>query len=301
MITLAELAALHEAYADALAAPITPVTIGGVTIGQVSLDQGPITIMGAINLSRDSTYRESVAVSADAAIRMSRVQTAQGARLIDLGAESSTAKAQRVGPAEQLAQLVPVIKTISSETVVSVETYVPEVVIGCLDAGAQVLNMTGRQHEDEMLRLAAEREAAVIMCFGESTNVREIGDVPLEADPMPALLDHFGPRLEAAYAVGVSKVIIDPGMGFYYGNLTDPLTRARHQAKVLAQTFRLRTLGAPICNVLPHTYDIFEDEFRKAEGFYAVLAALGGTNLLRIHEIPHVRTVLSAMRALSVS
>ena len=95
-------------------------------------------------------------------------------------------------------------------------------------------------------------------------------------------------------------MVIDPGMGFYYDNLTDPLTRARHQTRVLAHSFRLRTLGVPVCNALPHAFDLFEDEFRKAEGFFAVLASLGGTHLFRTHEVAHVRAVLAAMTALAV-
>ena len=67
----------------------------------------------------------------------------------------------------------------------------------CLDAGARILNMTGRQHEDDMLALAAEYDAAVVMCFGETANVREVADVPPDADPMPVLLDHFGPAARA--------------------------------------------------------------------------------------------------------
>jgi dihydropteroate synthase len=231
---------------------------------------------------------------------MGRIQAAQGAAVIDLGAESSNAGAARVTAADQIATLVPAVKELATEAVVSVETYEPEVVRACLDAGAGILNMTGRQHEDEMLALAAEYDAAVVMCFGTTANVREIADVPPDADPMPVLLDHFGPRLEHARSLGVHKVVVDPGMGFYYGNLVDPMTRARHQARVLAQTFQLRPLGVPVCNVLPHTYDIFGDEFRKAEGFYGVLAALGGSHLLRIHEVAHLRVVLRAMAELEV-
>jgi dihydropteroate synthase len=74
----------------------------------------------------------------------------------------------------------------------------------------------------------------------------------------------------------------------------------RHQAEVLAQSFRLRVLGVPVCNALPHAFDLFGDEFRKAEGFFAVLARLGGTDLFRTHEVPHVRAVLAAMDALDV-
>jgi dihydropteroate synthase len=118
---------------------------------------------------------------------------------------------------------------------------------------------------------------------------------------LPYLVDHFGPRLERAASLGVEQVVIDPGLGFYYGNLVDPTVRVRHQAAVLAQCFRLRRLGVPICNALPHAFDLFEDEFRKAEGFFAVLARLGGTDLLRTHEVGHVRAVLAAMDVLDVA
>ena len=294
MLSLRDLAALHATYAQEAALPVAPARLGDVLVG----DDDSV-IMGTLNLSRDSTYRESVAVSTRSAIRKARVQIAQGASVVDVGAESSTARAARVRADEQIARLLPVITEIAVETVVSVETYEPLVVEACLKSGARVLNMTGREHETEMLELAAEYDAAVIMCFVELANVREVGRVDLSADPIPALVDHFGERLETARQLGVTNVVIDPGMGFYYDNLTDPMTRARHQAKVLAHSFRLRTLGVPVCNALPHAFDLFEEEFRTAEGFFAVLAALGGTHLFRTHEVAHVRAVLTSMAELS--
>jgi len=296
MITLADLAALHASHAADLERPVAPVQVAdGLTVGD-----GAVTLMAAINLSRDSTYRESVAVSPDAALRMGRIQVAQGAAILDVGAEASHATARRVSADEQAAALVPVVKALADEAVVSVETYSPEVVRACLEAGARMLNLTGREHEDEMLRLAAAYDATVVLCYGEQANVRADADAPLEDDPLPTLVDHFRPRLANARSLGADKVLVDPGMGFTYRNLTDPLVRARLQTQVIAQCFRLRELGVPVLTVLPHTYDLFEDEFRKAEGFYAVLAALGGAHVLRIHEVPHVRAVLRAMEALSV-
>jgi dihydropteroate synthase len=299
VITLADLAALQNAHGDDWVSPVAPVVLDGPR-GKVRIGDGPITLMGCVNLSRDSTYRESIATSPADAVRMGRIQAAQGAAIIDLGAESSNARAVRVPADVQAATLVPAVEGLAAETVVSVETYEPSVVRACLDAGARVLNMTGREHEDEMLALAAEYDAAVVLCFGETANVREIADVPPDADPMPVLLDHFSPRLTNARRHGVDKVVIDPGMGFYYGNLVDPATRARHQARVLAQCFRLRSLGVPVCNAVPHSYDIFGDEFRKAEGFYGVFAALGGTHLIRTHEVAHLRVVLKGLAELDV-
>ncbi len=295
MISLEDLAALRDTYRSELAADVAPVRVGDLVIG----DDAP-TLMGTVNLSRASTYRESVAVSAESAVRKARVQIAQGAHVVDVGAESSTARAERIDAAEQIAALVPVIEVLADEIVVSVETYEPSVVRAGLAAGARILNMTGREHEDEMFALAAEYDAAVVLCFVELGNVRDVASVPVDADPLPHLLDHFGERLERARTLGADRVVIDPGMGFYYGNLTDPTTRVRHQTRVLAQSFRLRPLGVPICNALPHAFDLFEDEFRKAEGFFAMVGSLGGTHVFRTHEVAHVRTVLAAMDALTV-
>lgn len=65
--------------------------------------------MGNIILSRDCTYRESIAISTDSAIRKASIITAQGAHLIDIGAKSSTAKANRVSAKDQTNLLVPII------------------------------------------------------------------------------------------------------------------------------------------------------------------------------------------------
>lgn len=294
MLSLTDLAALANAHTADLAREVPPIRIGD------KVYDGPV-LMGTVNLSRDSTYRESVAVSTESALRKSRVMAAEGATVIDIGAESSTAKAARVGAQEQIDALVPVIAPLAADgIVVSTETYEPMVVEAALAAGTRVLNMTGVEHEDAMLDLAAGAGATVVMCFSGGANVREIVELSLEGDPIPDLLAHFEPRLERARARGVENVIIDPGMGFFYGNLTDPLTRARHQAKVLLQCFRLRPLGVPICNALPHAFDLFEEHFRTAEGFYAVLAVLGGTSMLRTHEVPQVRAVVRAIETLSV-
>ena len=295
MISLDDLAALRDTYRSDLAAPVASVRVGAVVIG----DDGP-TVMGTVNLSRASTYRESIAVSPESALRKARVQIAQGAQVVDVGAESSTARAERIAADDQIAALVPVIEALADETVVSVETYEPAVVRAGLAAGARILNMTGREHEDQMFALAAEYDAAVVLCFVELGNVRDVAEVPVDADPLPHLLDHFGARLDRARALGVDRVVVDPGMGFYYANLTDPTTRVRHQARVLAQSFRLRPLGVPVCNALPHAFDLFEDEFRKAEGFFAMVGSLGGTHLFRTHEVAHVRAVLTAMEHLEV-
>ena len=295
MLTLLDLAALAQAHEADLTLPIEPLRLGD------RVHDSPVRplIMGCINLSRDSTYRESIAPSFDAAVRKGRVLAAQGADIVDIGAESSTARASRVGVDAQVSLLAPVIERLTDEGItVSAETYEPEVAQACLKAGATVLNLTGAAYDAQVFDLAAEHAATIVLCYVGGDNVREITDVPLASDPVPALLDHFAPRIAAARAAGADRLVIDPGMGFYYGNLVDPQARVQHQTRVILNSFRLRTLGLPICNAMPHAFDLFEDQFRTAEGFFSVLGVLGGTNVFRTHEVAHVRAVLDAMTAL---
>ena len=162
------------------------------------------------------------------------------------------------------------------------------------------MNLTGAADQEAIFDLAATHGATVVICYVAGANVREISEATSAADPIPELLEHFVQRIDVARSHGVANIVIDPGMGFYYGNLTDPDARVQHQARVLLNTFRLRRLGLPICQAMPHAFDLFGDQFRTAEGYFTTLAYLGGTSVFRTHEVAHIRAVLDAMTVLEV-
>jgi dihydropteroate synthase len=294
VLKLEHLAALFEQDRTAAQARVKEFAIAGLPFAFNSR----ASIMGVINLSPDSWYRESVCLTAESAIQRGLVLRAQGAEIIDVGAESTLAHAARVSEAEQKSKLLPVIRGLRQAGIlVSVETYQPAVTRACLEAGANVLNLTGAEHTDEIFRMAASHDAAVILCYVQGKNVREVGDFDLNADPIDLMHDYFSRQIETAIANGVEKLIFDPGLGFYYRNLQDSAVRVRHQMQVFLNTFRLRVLGYPICHALPHAFEFFGEEVRCAEPFFAVLAALGKTDLFRTHEVPRIKAVLDTMKA----
>ncbi|PYM15921.1 MAG: dihydropteroate synthase [Verrucomicrobia bacterium] len=253
-------------------------------------------IMGVVNLSPDSWYRESVCLTAEAALRRGMILHAQGADIIDIGAESTLARAIRADDATQNRRLLPVIKSLRAAGIlVSVETYQPSVTRACLEAGANLLNLTGTGETDEIFRLVAAHDAGVIVCYVQGPNVREVGEFDFTADPISMMYEYFARCIEIATKNGVEKILLDPGLGFYYRNLEDSAVRVRHQMTVFINTFRLRTLGFPICHALPHAFEYFGDEVRCAEPFFAVLAALGKTDLFRTHEVPRIKAVLDTL------
>jgi dihydropteroate synthase len=287
---LAELLANHRAAAQSR---VREFSIAGQ---RFAFNSQP-AIMGVINLSPDSWYRESVCLTTEMAVRRAQVLAAQGARIIDVGAESSLAHAARADAAAQNSRLLPVVQELrTAGLLVSVETYEPAVARACLEAGANVLNLTGTERAGDFFQLAAAHGAAVILCYVQGKHVRDVGDFDFSADPTVAMEEYFARLIELAGDHGLEKIILDPGLGFYYRNLQDSAVRVRHQMRTFLNTFRLRRLGCPLCHALPHAFEYFGEEVRGAEAFFAVLAALGQTDLFRTHEVPRVKAVLDTLR-----
>jgi dihydropteroate synthase len=293
MLKLENLAELLEKNRNAASARVKEFSIGG---RKFDFNTQP-TIMGVVNLSADSWYRESVCLSAESAIQRGKILSAQGADIVDIGAESTLANAARANDAVQKSKLLPVIKGLCAKKIlVSVETYSASIARAALTAGANILNLTGSANSKEIFKMAAAHDAAVIICYVQGKNVREVGDFDFSADPIEMMRDYFSHQIEVAQRNGVEKIFLDPGLGFYYRNLQDSAVRVRHQINIFLNTFRLRELGFPICHALPHAFEFFGDEVRCAEPFFAVLAVLGKTDLFRTHEVPRIKAVLNTMK-----
>ncbi len=297
MLDLNYLADLCSRHSACLTSPVAAFTLRGETFNPWPEP----SMMGVVNLSPDSWYRESVTMNVSAAVRRGRRLVMEGARIIDVGAESSILDARRVDAGTQVSSLVPVVRELSSFGIlVSVETYYPDVTLACLKAGAAVINLTAGSSTESFYRLAAEYEAGVIICYIQNgDNVRAVGEFRLLDDHAAALYEYFARETELAVGCGVERIWIDPGLGFYYKNLSDSAIRVRYQMETFLNAFRLRALGWPVCQALPHAFEYFEEEVRSAEPFFGVLALLGQTDLLRTHEVAKLRGVIEAMKVIS--
>src|SRR5580698_6928867 len=129
MLKLEQLAELLEQHRSAAQARVKEFSIGGKPF---TFNSQP-AIMGVVNLSPDSWYRESVCLSAESAIERGRILHAQGAHIIDVGAESTLAHATRLDESAQKSKLLPVVRALAAaDLVVSVETYQAQVARACL-------------------------------------------------------------------------------------------------------------------------------------------------------------------------
>ncbi len=173
MLTLAEIYEIYDKYKDDYNTQIEEFSIGNKKFNFNS----QTSILGIINLSQDSWYKQTISYTPEQAIRRGKVLTLQGADIIDIGTESTVKTAARVDELKQTSQLLPILKTFSQEGVLtSVETYYPEVARECLKAGANVINFLGTEHSEEMYQAVADFDAAIIICYVEGKHARDVGE-----------------------------------------------------------------------------------------------------------------------------
>ena len=288
MITPDILLPLWEAHRSAIEHPVRTLEFPGYD--RVFDDRS--YQLGVINLSRDSSYRESIVHDVDAARYRARRMTIEGAAMVDVGAESTGSNADLLDVDAQLASLLPVVHALVDERIlVSVETYHTDVAVAALEEGAGVINLTGRVDDPALYEAIARHNAGLILCYTPGDTARSDDDVPSADVMIDEQLAFFRERLDMVTSAGVDKIWIDPGFGFAL-NLPDGPERIRYQTDNVLQSFRFRELGWPVCVTMASSVYLFHDEARSAETGMAALALLAKANLLRSHEVARVQPML---------
>ena len=156
---------------------------GRYQIGGTSFDLNKETvIMGILNVTPDSFSDGGRHGGVGDAVRHARKMRDEGAKIIDVGGESTRPGHQVISVDEELSRIVPVIERLKDEEgmCLSVDTYKAEVAKGALDAGAHIINdIWGARREPAIAGLAAERGVPIILMHNREK--AEYGDFWPEA------------------------------------------------------------------------------------------------------------------------
>ena len=183
----------------------------------------PPLLMGIVNLSVDSFSGDGLA-DVEAALAKARGLTADGAEIIDVGAESARTNRAPISEQEEAAQLVrfierwPSVIHHSSSVVpplLSINTWRPAVARAALAAGGHILNDIGALTTDENARICAETGAALLIMH--SVGVPKVAHTHVGYDDvMTRLEEFFAEKIALAERAGVPRdaLILDPGIDF---------------------------------------------------------------------------------------
>jgi len=201
---------------------------------------GRTLVMGIVNVTPDSFSDGGRYLDPAAAIAHGRGLIAEGAEVVDLGAESTRPGAEPVPAEEQLRRLLPAVAALAADgACVSVDTASAAVARQALAAGAAIVNDVTALGDPEMARVAAEAGAGVVLMHMRGTP-RTMQHDPRYDDAAREIAEWLGARLESARRAGVEaeRVALDPGIGFG--------KTARHNFELLARLEELAALGRPV-------------------------------------------------------
>ena len=283
----------------------SPPTAGNLTAWAKLPGFGKRTlVMGIVNVTPDSFSGDGVIASqgdyVESAVALARQFIADGADIIDVGAESTRPGADPVQETNERARLIPAIRAlaIAIDRPISIDTRHAATAAAALDAGAAIINdVSGLTHDPEMVPLAAARKAPVVIMHNDSRGSVQktalgsrfvdvdYADVATEvATALRALADRARDG-----DVAPEQICIDPGIGF---------GKTREQnLDLLNRMGELKALGYPILlgssrkSFIGYTLDLPAEE--RVEGTAATVA-IGidrGADIVRVHDVKPIARV----------
>jgi dihydropteroate synthase len=253
--------------------------------------------MGVVNVTPDSFSDGGVFFKRDAAVVHAQQLIAEGADIVDIGGESSRPGSEPVSEEEELRRVIPVIEALAPtiNVPISIDTYTPAVAEAALNAGARIINDITGLRNPEMIRVAAEHNATVVLMHmqGEPKTMQH---KPQYIDVVADIISFFEERIEAARTQGVEKIIVDPGIGF--GKTLEQNLEILHRLNEFTKlgypvlvgasrkSFIGTVTGAEVGDRLPGTLAAH------------MMAVLNGATMLRVHDVAECRQALQVMQAI---
>jgi dihydropteroate synthase len=252
-------------------------------------------IMGVVNVTPDSFSDGGRYLAADAAIAHALRLEAEGADILDIGAESTRPGAEPVDLAEELRRVMPVIEAVAPQVraPLSIDTRKAEVMRRAAQAGAALINdVSALTHDPGALQVAAEAGLPVVLMHAQG-DPRTMQDDPHYADVVLDVYDWLGARIDACERAGIprSRLIVDPGIGFG--------KTLAHNLALLGASSIFHGLGCAVLlgasrKSFIGTLTGADVEDRLPGSLAAALLAAGqGVQVLRVHDVAPTRQALA--------
>jgi dihydropteroate synthase len=263
------------------------------------IDLSQPKVMAIVNVTPDSFSDGGAHDSALSALRHCERVLAQGAHILDIGGESTRPGSPAVPLDEELRRVVPVVKqAVKLGVPVSVDTYKPEVMQAVLDLGADIINDIWALRRDRAEAAVASHPRCGVCLMHMHRDPQTMQVAPMEGDVLPAVSRFLQDRAMALQILGVApgRIALDPGIGFgktvaqNFSLLTRQAELAALGYPVLAGWSRKSSIGAVTGRDVPQ-------ERVAGSVAAALLAALRGAAIVRVHDVAETVDALAVLRA----
>ncbi len=255
----------------------------------------PSLVMGIVNLVADSFSGDGI-TEIDAALARAHEMVAQGADIVDIGAESARTNRAALPAEEEAAQLVRFIERWDVKVPLSINTWRPKVAHIALAAGGDMLNDIGGLPDDSNARICAETGAALLIMHTIGTPKVPHTHVGY-ADVMQSLDDFFAEKIALVEKAGVPRdaILLDPGIDF--------AKQRADNLRIYRELYRLHHFERPI--LLPVSRKTVIGEVlglppaERDAGTVACITAgfLRGAQIFRVHNVRAAAQTLRMLEA----
>ena len=254
-------------------------------------------VMGVLNVTPDSFSDGGRYANLDDALAHARRMVEEGARIIDVGGESTRPGAAPVSPDDELARVLDVVRALAAEGVcVSIDTRHAQVARACLEAGAAIVNDVSGFSDPDMVQAVAGSDCGLVVMHMQG-DPASMQDDPRYDDVVTEVRAWLGQRCARLEAAGIARerLCVDPGPGF---------GKTPQQTIELVRNFQeIAHLGYPVMAALSrksyigYAYNIPDPLQRDAgSAAEALMACELGAGVVRAHNVAETTKALADLR-----
>jgi dihydropteroate synthase len=256
-------------------------------------------VMGVVNLTPDSFSDGGAHDTPAVAIAHAELLSAQGADIVDLGAESTRPGAPALPLEEEWSRLLPVLRALAKRGLaVSVDTYKPEVMRRALAEGAAMINdIQGFRLPGAVAAVAGSACGLCVMHMQRDSASMQLA--PAYEDVVAEVHQFLSERVAVLELAGIerARMVLDPGFGFG--------KTVRQNYQLMHDLDRLRAAGLPLLVGVSRKSMIGAITGRPvgerlAGSVAAALAAVAhGASIVRVHDVAATVDALKVWRAIA--
>ena len=253
--------------------------------GRLLVMQEPI-VMGIINATPDSFYSSSRQPSVDAAMKQAEKMLQEGARILDIGGQSTRPASTPVKAEEELQRVLPIIEAICQrfpEAFISIDTYYSQVAEKAVPAGAGIVNDISGGSFDKAMHSTVAGLRVPYICMHLRGSVDTMHQNPVYKNVTEEVLDYFLQKLADCKQAGINDIIIDPGFGF--SKNSDHNFTLLKNLEVFKMLKKPLLLGISRKSTIYKTLGIAIEESLNGTTVLHTAGLLKGAAILRVHDV----------------
>ena len=260
-------------------------------------DKDSTKIMGIINATPDSFSGDGTNGNIENTLKQAQNFIDSGAKILDIGGESTRPGADFVGVEDEINRIKPVISAIRSEFPnidISIDTYKAPVAEVALESGANIINdVWGGTMDKFILKVAKDNNCPICLMHNKSkpkdveidAKLGGIYNAPKYKNFMNELLTELNELAENAIATGIDKsnIILDPGVGFG--------KTAEQNMQIINNLDKIKDLGYPVLlgasrkSFIGQVLDCEVDDRLNGTLATTAIATQQNVDIIRVHDV----------------